>query len=139
MAGLPLNPVMSLVEVDGPVVAFYDQNELTQVQAGDEAEIALDTYPGRVIKAKVDSVIWAMGQGQVTPSGTIPLSTLSNQPPGRFAVKFDIEPRDRDLFLAAGAVGHVAIYTQHGEMIHIIRKVILRVGSYTNYLVLKLH
>ena len=139
VAGLPLNPVMSLVEVDGPVVAFYDQNELTQVQAGDEAEIALDTYPGRVIKAKVDSVIWAMGQGQVTPSGTIPLSTLSNQPPGRFAVKFDIEPRDRDLFLAAGAVGHVAIYTQHGEMIHIIRKVILRVGSYTNYLVLKLH
>jgi multidrug resistance efflux pump len=139
VAGLPLNPVMSLVEVDGQVVAFFAQNELTRVAPGDEAEFALETYPGRVIKAKVDSVVWAMGQGQLTPSGIIPMSTLATQPPGRFAVKFNIEPRDRELFLAAGAVGHAAIYTQHLEAIHILRKVILRVGSYVNYLIPKLH
>ena len=139
VAGLPLNPVMSLVEADGQVVAFYAQNELTRVQAGDEAEFALETYPGRIIKGKVDSIVWAMGQGQLTPSGTIPLSAIANQPPGQFAVKFDIADRDRELFLAAGAVGNAAIYTQHLEAIHILRKVILRVGSYTNYLILKLH
>jgi multidrug resistance efflux pump len=139
VAGLPLNPVMSLVEVDGQVVAFFAQNELTKVEPGDEAEFALETYPGKIIKGKVDSIIWAMGQGQVTPSGTIPLSTIANQPPGQFAVRFDLADRDRQLFLAAGAVGQAAIYTQHGEMIQILRKVILRVGSYTNYLILKLH
>jgi multidrug resistance efflux pump len=139
VAGLPLNPVMSLIEVDGQVVAFFDQNELTRVQPGDDAEFALETYPGRVIKAKVDSVVWAMGQGQLTPSGTIPMSSIASLPPGRFAVKFIIEPRDRELFLAAGAVGHAAIYTQHLEAIHILRKVILRVGSYVNYLIPKLH
>jgi hypothetical protein len=139
VAGLPLNPVMSLVEVDGAVVAFYAQNELTRVEPGDEAEFALDTYPGRIIKGKVDSVVWAMGQGQLPPSGTIPMSTLANQPPGQFAVKFDLAERDRALFLAAGAVGDAAIYTQHLEFLHLIRKVILRVGSYTNYLILKLH
>jgi len=31
------------------------------------------------------------------------------------------------------------IYTQHLAFLHIIRKIILRVGSYTNYLILKLH
>jgi len=139
VAGLPLNPVMSLVEADGQIVAFYAQNELTKVQAGDEAEFALQTYPGRIIKGKVDSVIWAMGQGQLPASGTIPMSTLANQPPGVFAVKFDLEPKERELFLAAGAVGDAAIYTQHLAVIQIIRKVILRVGSYTNYLILKLH
>ena len=139
VAGLPLNPVMSLVEADGQVVAFYAQNELTKVQGGDEAEFALETYPGKIIKGKVDSVVWAMGQGQLGASGTIPPSTLANQPPGQFAVKFDLAERDRDLFLAAGAVGTAAIYTQHLEMLHIIRKVIMRVGSYTNYLILKLH
>jgi len=36
-------------------------------------------------------------------------------------------------------MGHAAIYTDHLAAIHIIRKVILRVGSYTNYLILKLH
>ncbi len=139
VAGLPLNPVMSLIEADGQVIAFYAQNELTRVQPADEAEFALETYPGRIIKGKVDSVVWAMGQGQLTPSGTIPLSTIANQPPGQFAVKFNIADRDRELFLAAGAVGNAAIYTEHLEFLHVIRKVILRVGSYMNYLILKLH
>jgi multidrug resistance efflux pump len=139
VAGLPLNPVMSLVEADGQVVAFYAQNELTKVQPGDEAEFSLQTYPGRIVKGKVDSIVWAMGQGQLPPSGTIPLSSIANQPPGQFAVKFDLADRDRALFLAAGAVGDAAIYTQHLEILHVVRKVILRVGSYMNYLILKLH
>jgi len=139
VAGLPLNPVMSLVEADGQVIAFYNQNELTKVQPGDEAEFALETYPGQVIKGTVDSVIWAIGQGQLQPTGTIPMSTLANQPPGQFAVKFNLADRDRQLFLAAGASGDAAIYTQHAAFLHILRKVILRVGSYMNYLVLKLH
>ncbi|MCC7040260.1 MAG: HlyD family secretion protein [Burkholderiales bacterium] len=139
VAGVPLNPVMTLVEADGQIVAFYAQNELTRVQAGDEAEFALDTYPGRIVKGKVDSIVWAIGQGSLPPSGTIPLSTLATQPPGQFAVKFDLAPRDKDVFLAAGAVGQAAIYTQYGVMLHVVRKVILRVGSYLNYLILKLH
>ena len=139
VAGLPLNPVMSLVEADGQIVAFYGQNELTKVKPGDEAEFALETYPGRIIKCKVDSILWAMGQGQLTPSGTIPMSTLATLPPGQFAVKFDLADRDRELFFAAGAVGNAAIYTEHVEMIQIVRRVIIRVGSYMNYLILKLH
>jgi len=139
VAGLPLNPVMSLVEADGQVIAFFNQNELTKVQPGDEAEFALETYPGQIIKGTVDSVVWAIGQGQLQPNGTIPMSTIGNQPPGQFAVKFDLAERDRKLFLAAGASGDAAIYTQHAAFLHILRKVILRVGSYMNYLVLKLH
>ena len=43
------------------------------------------------------------------------------------------------MFLAAGAAGDAAIYTDSLHAVHIIRKVILRVGSYVNYLILKLH
>jgi multidrug resistance efflux pump len=139
VAGFPLNAVMTLVEAEGQVVALYHQNELHQVAPGNEAEFSLDTLPGRVIKAKVDSIVWAQGLGQIPASGTIPLSGVAAQPPGRYVVKFDIDERDRALFLAAGAAGHAAIYTEHLEAVHIIRKVILRVGSYTNYLILKLH
>ena len=134
-----LSQVMTLVEAEGQVIAMYHQNELHQVKAGDEAEFTLDTLPGRVIKAKVDSIVWAQGQGQLQASGVIPTSGVAPQAPGRYAVKFNIEPRDRELFLAAGAPGHAAIYTERLEEIQILRKVILRVGSYVNYLVLKLH
>ena len=134
-----LAQVMTLVEADGQVVALFHQNELHEVKAGDEAEFTLDTLPGKIIKAKVDSIVWAQGQGQMPVTGSLPMTGLAAQPPGRYAVKFNIEPRDRELFLAAGAAGHAAIYTERVEEIHILRKVILRVGSYVNYLVLKLH
>ena len=139
VAGFPVNPVMTLVEADGQVIALYHQNELHQVKPGNEVEFALKTLPGRIVKGKVDSVVWAQGQGQLLPSGTIPMSGVVAQPPGRYAVKFNIADRDRELFLAAGAAGDAAIYTDGLHAIHIIRKVILRVGSYLNYLIPKLH
>ena len=139
VAGIPLNPVMTLVEAEGQVVAMFNQNELHQVAPGNAAEFALNTLPGRIIKGKVDSVIWAQGLGQLPASGTIPMTGMMAMPPGRYGVKFDIAERDKDLFLAAGAAGHAAIYTEHLHAVHILRMVILRVGSYMNYLILKLH
>ena len=139
VAGLPVNPVMTLLEAEGQVVALFNQNELHQVKAGNEVEFALKTLPGKIVKGKVDSIVWAQGQGQLQASGTIPMSGVTAMPPGRYAVKFNIAERDKEVFLAAGAAGDAAIYTDHLHAVHIIRKVILRVGSYLNYLVLKLH
>jgi multidrug resistance efflux pump len=136
---MPMAPVMSFVEDEFEALAMYMQNELTKVEPGNEAEITFPTHPGKVVKATVDSVVWAQGQGQLALSGNIPQTGPVPPPPGRFPVKLDIAERDKDLFLAAGAVGHAAIYTHHGEWSHILRKVIMRVNSYLNYLVLKLH
>jgi len=139
VAAFPIAAVMTLVEADGQVVALFYQNELHQVEPGNEAEFALNTLPGRIIKAKVDSVIWAQGAGQMQVSGTLPMTGMLAAPPQRFAVKFDIDERDREQFLAAGASGEAAIYTNHLAMLHIIRKVILRVSSNLNYVIPKLH
>jgi multidrug resistance efflux pump len=139
VAGLPVAPVMTLVETTGTIVALYRQNELHQVEPGNEAELALETYPGRIIKAKVNSIVWASGAGQIPVTGTIPMSGVLSAPSQRFAVKFDVADKDKELFLAAGAAGDAAIYTEHAAFLHILRKVIIRVGSYLNYLVLKLH
>jgi len=139
VAGMPFNPVMSLVESTGQVVALFHQNELHQIEPGNEAEFALATYPGHVIKATVDSVIWAQGQGQIQASGALPMTAALATPPQGFVVKFDVAEKDKELFLAAGASGSGAVYTHHLHAIHIIRKVILRVGAYTDYLILKLH
>lgn len=139
VAPLPLTPVMSFVEEEFVVVALFNQNELHQVAPGNEAEISLLTHPGSIIKATVDSIVWAQGQGQLPLGGTLPQTPPAPLPPGRFAVKLDIAERDRDVFLAAGARGEAAIYTEHLAAIHIIRKVIIRVGSYINYIIPKLH
>jgi multidrug resistance efflux pump len=139
VAAMPINPVMTLVEAEGQVVALFSQNELHQIAPGNYAEFSLKTNPGRIVRAKVDSVIWAQGMGQMQQSGTLPMTGVLAAPPNRFAVKFDIEEADREILIAAGAAGHAAIYTERAKAIHILRMVILRVGAYMDYLVLKLH
>jgi len=137
---MPIAPALTFIEDEFVIVALFNQNELTQVKPGDEAEVVLLTLPGEVIKAKVDSIIWAQGQGQAMPfSNLVPSTGVSGPPPDRFPVKLTVDPKYHESFLAAGARGNAAIYTEHGEMIHIIRKVIMRVGTKINYLILKLH
>lgn len=139
VTAFPVAPAMSFVEETYMVIGLYQQNELTMVEPGNKAEIALNMHPGRVIMARVDSVVWAQGQGQVAQSGSLPQTGAFPLVPGRFPVKLEVEEKDRELFLAAGAVGQGAIYTEHLAMLHIIRMVMIRVASITNYLVLKLH
>jgi multidrug resistance efflux pump len=138
VAGMPFNEVMTFVDNEYQVFATFAQNELHQVVPGNEAEITLTTYPGRVIKAHVDSVIWAQSQGQIDASGNLPALPFS-PPPGRFPVKLVVSENDREVFLAAGARGAAAIYTEHLTLIHLVRKVILRVSSYLDYIIPKLH
>jgi multidrug resistance efflux pump len=138
-AAFPVTPVMSYVENAYQVVALYQQNELHQVASGDEAEFTLKTSPGTIFKAKVESIVWAQGAGQSQNSLQLPTTGMGPLPPGRFAVRLDIDPKFQNELFPAGAVGDGAIYTQRLEVIQIIRKVIIRVGAKIDYLVLKLH
>src|SRR5262249_36914369 len=58
-AAFPALPVMTFVESEYQVIALFSQNELHQIAPGDEAEFTLLTYPGQIIKASVDSIVWA--------------------------------------------------------------------------------
>ena len=138
-AAFPITPAMTFVEDTYQVIALFQQNELHLVAPGNEAEFTLSAHPGRVVKARVDSIVWAQGQGQVPMSTQLPMTGYGPMPPNRFPVKLTVDERHAGLFLPAGAVGHGAIYTEHGEMIHILRKVIVRVGAKLDFLVLKLH
>jgi membrane fusion protein (multidrug efflux system) len=53
----PGQPLLALVDLDGVwVVANYKETDLTKVQAGQRATVVVDTYPGTVFKARVDSI-----------------------------------------------------------------------------------
>ncbi len=133
-------PVMSFIQEDDPwVLAYFEQNELRYVEPGNEAEIFLKTYPDRIVKCKVDSILWSTAQGQMPMGGTLHTSAPGSMLDKRIAVRLLVEPRDKELFLAAGAVGAGAIYTEHGKIIHIIRKVFVRVSTKMDWFVWKLH
>ncbi len=136
---LPMSPAMNFVEDDQWIIAIYRQNEVRKIKPGQEAEVAFKMYPGRVVKCQVDSIMWATAQGQL-PIGTMNVAGgVAPIPPNCLAVRLIPDGKDKDLFLAAGAQGAGAIYTDSGEMIHIIRKIIVRVGAKVDWLILKLH
>ncbi len=136
---LPMSPAMNFIEDQQWILAMYHQNEVRKIKPGQEAEIAFKMYPGRIVKAKVDSIMWATAQGQL-PIGTMnPAGGVAPIPAHSLAVRLLPEGKDKDLFLAAGAHGTGAVYTDSGQMIHILRKVIVRVGAKLDWLILKLH
>ncbi|RZU02769.1 HlyD family secretion protein [Rivibacter subsaxonicus] len=141
VTAMPFNNVMTLVERSGQVLAVFGQNELRAVKPGDAAEFAVPTHPGRIFKAKVDSVVWdySIAQSRVDATGQMPMAAALQAGPSGFTVKFNLADGTEEEVLAAGVSGDVAIYTEHVTMIHIIRKVILRVGSNLNYVIPKLH
>jgi multidrug resistance efflux pump len=135
----PAMPAMTFVEDEQWIMAIYKQNEVREVKPGQEAEIALAMHPGRIIKCKVDSIMWATAQGQLPIGGASTSAGIAPIPPNSLAVRLIVDPKEKGLFLASGARGAGAIYTDSGHMIHIIRKVIVRVGSKIDWLILKLH
>jgi len=137
---LATRPVMSFIEDDDQwVLAFFGQNELRYVEPGNEAEIFVRTHPGRIIKCKVDSILWATAQGQMPISGDLPNTAPVAAPEQRIAVRLLVDEKDKEIFLAAGARGHGAIYTDHVKFLHIIRKVFVRVSTKLDWFVAKLH
>src|SRR5688572_20682155 len=136
---LPMAPAMNFIEDEQWILAIYYQNEVRKIKPGQEAEIAFKMYPGRIVKAKVDSIMWATAQGQLPIGSMNPGGGVAPIPAHSLAVRLLPDGKDKDIFLAAGAHGAGAVYTDKAHMIHIIRKIIVRVGSKVDWLILKLH
>ena len=127
-------PVMTLVDTATPmVIASFSQGALAFVEIGDEVELAFDRLPGRTLTGRVESIVPGTGQGQLPPSGL--LMEWTGQPvPGRFAVRLEIDDQHTDLPLPAGASGVAAVYTDRAKAIRIVRKVVVRMTSWLNYI-----
>jgi multidrug resistance efflux pump len=129
----PLRPVMVFISDDDTALgAAFQQNALQRVRPGDEAEIAFDALPGRIVKGQVRAVIDAVAQGQMAPSGEL-IAPEQRQGPGRAIALIDIEEDLSGYQVPAGAAAQVAVYTEHWHHFAIIRRILLRMKSWMNY------
>jgi membrane fusion protein (multidrug efflux system) len=114
------------------VAAVFSQNYLGNVRPGDDVELVLDPYPGRLFTGKVDSVIAASGGGQFITTGTIP-TTAKVGSTGAYAVRINFSDEATARNLAMGSGGAAAIYTKVGKPFHIISKVAIRMKKWLLY------
>jgi multidrug resistance efflux pump len=136
---MPMSPAMNFIEDEQWVLAIYHQNEVRKIKPDQEAEVAFEMYPGRVVKCKVDSIMWATAQGQLPIGSMNGAGGVAPVPPQCLAVRLLPDAKDKDLFLASGAHGAGAVYTDRGHAIQILRKVLVRISAKLDWLILKMH
>jgi multidrug resistance efflux pump len=137
----PLRPVMVFINTDKQdqtLAAAFQQNSLQRVTAGDEAEIAFDAVPGRVFKAKVRMVLDAIAAGQLQATGAL-IDAGERPAGGRALAVLDLEDSTAGYQIPLGAAGQVAIYTHYWHHVSMIRKILLRMRGWQNYLFLEGH
>jgi multidrug resistance efflux pump len=128
-------PVVSFVSTEELyLLAGIDQRAAQWVQPGDPAQFALSVYPGQVFAAEVESMIWATGRAQFTPSGTLPREE-SIAPSDIFYVRLKPVGDFSQYPLRFGARGITAIFTRKSiDLVQVLRKIELQSESFLNYL-----
>ena len=112
------------------------ENSLLRLEVGSEAEVAFDGIPGTVFSGEVEIVVPVMAEGQLQASGNM-ISVQVSAPPGRIPVLIKItDPRFEAYArqVPGGAYGQAAIYSNHFSHVAIMRKILLRMSSWMNYL-----
>ena len=130
---IPLSPPMIFVPKEKQtLVASFPQNAIGGIEPGCEAEIAFKSRPGEIFKAKVRSVVSIIPEGQASTSGQLQSVTSANAA-GRIPVIFEYGDDVEALDLPTGSQASIAVYTHNFHAMAIVRKIILRIKSWENY------
>ncbi|HVK16428.1 MAG TPA: biotin/lipoyl-binding protein [Fimbriiglobus sp.] len=129
----PVKPLMVYVVGESPtLVASYPQKVISDLKPGMEGEAVFKMYPGRSFKVKVRRVLTALREGELDAGGQI-LAATPETAHGYVPVVFDYEEDVAGLNLPVGAQASIAVYTDRVHALSILRKIILRIKSWENF------
>jgi multidrug resistance efflux pump len=128
-------PVMTFISTEEQwIVALIRQRAIQHVLPGNRAQIALEMYPGKVFEAKVENVIFGIGNAQFVPSGVLP-SEDQIRPSDVFAVKLTLVESDPRFPLRFGASGLATVFTQDApDVFVLLRRLEIQSEAFLLYL-----
>ena len=133
----PLRPVMIFIHKESNYfVGWFRQNSLLRLEVGNEAEVAFDGVPGKVFSGEVGAVLPALKEGQIQPSGNL-INAMTSPFPGRIMVRIKITDPEFDAYrdiVPGGAYAQAAVYSEHAHHVAIMRKILLRMSAWMNYI-----
>jgi multidrug resistance efflux pump len=131
---------MTLIAIhDLWISADMTENNLGNIDPGDEVAIVLDVLPGEVLKGRVRSVGSGVSSGQQAPPGTLP--TIQNsrdwlRQAQRFpvAIEFDATEAERLGKVRIGGQAEVMVYTGDNFLMNLLGAAYIRLMSLLSYL-----
>ena len=133
-------PAMTLIAIhDLWIDADMTENNLGNIDPGDEVAIVLDVLPGKVLKGRVRSVGSGVSSGQEAPPGTLP--TIQNsrdwlRQAQRFPVAIDFDTADAERLrrVRIGGQAEVMVFTGDNVLMNMLGAVYIRLRSWLSYL-----
>src|SRR5438132_12508379 len=133
-ASLPLRPVMIFLHNEKPkFAAAFLQNSAQRIEEGSDAEFILPAVPGRFFKGKIVMGGAYIPQGQLQPSGNL-VDPEQIKGEGRILIAIEPEEDLSKYLIVPGSTAQVAVYPHHMHHLPIMRKVLLRMKSWTNFI-----
>ncbi|GLT15132.1 HlyD family secretion protein [Vibrio algivorus] len=130
---LPFKPILTFVSTqDHYFVGAFRQNSTLNIKAGDEADVIFRALPGKSFKAEVSEVLPAIAESQIQATGEL-LGTNMLQTHGRIMVKLKLIDDVEQYNLPMGTNVEIAVYSGKLEHVAIIRKILIRMKSWQNY------
>jgi multidrug resistance efflux pump len=119
--------------------ADLTENNLGNIDPGDEVAIVLDVLPGEVLKGRVRSVGGGVSSGQQAPAGTLPTVQNSRdwlRQAQRFPVAIEFDPADAERLgkLRPGGQAEVMVYTGDNFVMNLLGAGYIRLMSLLSYL-----
>ncbi|WP_153305414.1 HlyD family secretion protein, partial [Variovorax soli] len=136
----PGAPLMTLIAMhDLWISAEMTENNLGNIDPGDEAAIVLDVLPGQVLKGRVRSVGRGVSSGKPGSPGTLPTVENSRdwlRQAQRFPVAVELDPAElgRLRGVQVGGQADVLVYTGDNPVMNALGALYMRVMSWLSYL-----
>jgi RND family efflux transporter MFP subunit len=128
----PISAVMAFIETTETAFGVQVQQAYARnIEPGQQVEIAFKFLPGSVYSGRVVAFIQATASGQQTASGSA-VGSLNIQP-AQFYVRVDLDDKKTASLIPAGATGEAAIYTESASATHVVRRIMIRMTAYLNY------
>ncbi|WP_394241566.1 HlyD family secretion protein [Vibrio astriarenae] len=130
-------PMMTFVSTDDIwIEAYFRENSLGNVQAGDPVEVALDFLPGKVIKGRVTSVDWGVDWGQNNQAGQLAQATTQQgwlRQTQMLPITVEFDRLEAKGLLRVGGQADVIVYTNEGFFFNAIGKLWIRLKALLSY------
>lgn len=136
----PGAPLLTLIAMhDLWISAEMTENNLGNIDPGDEAAIVLDVLPGQVLKGRVRSVGRGVSSGKPGSPGTLPTVENSRdwlRQAQRFPVAVELDPAElgRLRGVQVGGQADVLVYTGDNPVMNALGALYMRVMSWLSYL-----
>lgn len=132
VVAFPVAPVMAFIET-GDTLAGVQINQIfaRYIAPGQPVELAFKFRPGKIYAGHVVALLQATRPGQLQVSGSA--ASFVNMQALPFAVRIEIDDPTLAAQLPAGTIGEAAIFTETAKATHIIRRVMIRMSTYLDY------